>query len=71
MERANVIALKAAAVAAKALKFKEQMGVQFNEAYDFEDKRLIVVAAFANLNALAKGKARSIAVKNAAAAHSV
>ena len=71
MERANIAALKAAAVAAQALKFKEQMGVQFDEAYDFDDKRLIVVAAFANLNALAKGKARSIAVKNAAAAHSV
>ena len=75
MERANVAAIKAATVAAKAANFKEQMGVQFDEAYDFEDKSLIVVAAFvaafANLNALAKGKARSIAVKNVVAAHSV
>ena len=47
------------------------MAARLEEEYDYEDKRLVVAASFANPDAKYRGRARTEAVVQAAAAHDV
>ena len=62
---------RAAAAARRAENFKEHMRLRLDDAFDFEDKRVMVATAFANLNAKYKGHKRLEAVRHAAEAHAV